>query len=302
MAKINCKKIRKEILQDCQDEFNQLDTETKNRIMAIVSVGDDYASQVYIKNKLKDAAKVGVKTMHVKLLGSSSFLDVAKTLKDLNESDQVGGIILQLPLPEHLKEEEQELIDMIHPSKDIDGLTTVNMQRLSTATLHSKHFYIPATAKAVLHILPNDLSGKNVLLLGRGKLCNKPLVELLLFKNATVTVAHSKTDYNKLGFYNYNYIVSAVGKHGVLNVDNIFDTEEHDMLNIIDVGICRDQDGKLCGDLDLTTDDYWGDEYNVEDFVNFTPVPGGVGKLTTICLVENFIEALEYQNMTRYNF
>lgn len=308
MARIDCEKLREQILDECKSRFNNLPSHLQDKIMAIVSVGEDDASKVYIKNKLKTAKKVGVKTLHIKLLESSSFEDVAKTLKDLNESEEVGGIILQLPLPEHLKKEEQLLIDFIHPSKDIDGLTTVSMQRLQTNFLsktmlvEGRHFYIPATANAVLHLLPEDLSGKNVLLLGRGKLCNRPLMSLLLDKNATVTVAHSKTDYNKLGFYNYNYIISAVGKHGVLNVDNIFDVEDHDMLNIIDVAICRDQNGKLCGDLDLTTDDYWGDEYNVEDFVNFTPVPKGVGVLTTVCLIENFIEALEYQNLTRYNY
>ena len=271
MSIIDCKKIKEKRLEILKQQFKGGNLGS----LAIIQVAGDAASDTYTRNKIKLANEVGLLAKHY-VLEHDVPLEVLKNqIKRMCRGFE--SVILQLPLPEHLKQYEQELLDMIPPEKDVDCLST-----LSIGLLHSgKPLHKPCTAQAVLDILDEydyKLDGKNVLIIGRQNLLGYPLFRMMTDRNATCTLAHSHTkDLDKmLSGGNYDVVVAAIGKAKFLNYINT------DF--IIDVGINRDCTGKLCGDVNLNTCRY----------TYATTVGGGIGgigQLTVLNLIENSIRS-----------
>lgn len=268
---INCKDIRKDNL-DSLKELGQVEG-----YVAFIQVGDNPASNTYINNKIKLCGELNITNRHYKLPEFIEQVSVLTLISELNEDDDCIGIMIQLPLPKHIK--ELSVIDAIKPHKDIDGFTTVNKGKLMIGDRDS---IIPCTPLGILHILNHmriDLKGKNIVIVGRSNIVGKPLANLLINEGATVTVCNSNTSP-----YNISYLVnrcdifiSAIGK------PNYWNEEKLESCNIentiaIDVGINRDKDNKLCGDIDKGLYD---------KFKAITPVPGGVGVMTVLGVIKN---------------
>ena len=248
--------------------------------LAVILVGDDPASQVYVRNKMKGCEEVGIKSFMCGLPADSTFEQVADTIKSLNENPEVSGIILQLPLPKHL--DENSLLDLIDPAKDVDGCHYVQKGRLWTG----RESLIACTPFGIMRILEHygiELEGKNAVVVGRSNLVGKPLAQLLLDKNATVTICHSRT--KNLGEITRraDIVCVAIGKAKFLKADMVKDGAV-----VVDVGMDRDENGKLCGDVDFA---------EVAPKCSFiTPVPGGVGPMTVTMLLQNTVRAYKQQN------
>lgn len=248
--------------------------------LAVILVGDDPASQVYVRNKMKGCEEVGIKSFMCGLPADSTFEQVADTIKSLNANPEVSGIILQLPLPKHL--DENPLLDLIDPAKDVDGCHYVQKGRLWTG----RECLIACTPFGIMRILEHyniELEGKNAVVVGRSNLVGKPLAQLLLDKNATVTICHSRT--KNLGEITRqaDIVCVAIGKAKFLKADMVKEGAV-----VVDVGMDRDENGKLCGDVDFE---------NVAPKCSYiTPVPGGVGPMTVTMLLQNTVRAYKQQN------
>ena len=248
--------------------------------LAVILVGDDPASQVYVRNKMKGCEEVGIKSFMCGLPADSTFEQVADTIKSLNANPEVSGIILQLPLPKHL--DENPLLDLIDPAKDVDGCHYVQKGRLWTG----RECLIACTPFGIMRILEHyniELEGKNAVVVGRSNLVGKPLAQLLLDKNATVTICHSRT--KNLGEITRqaDIVCVAIGKAKFLKADMVKEGAV-----VVDVGMDRDENGKLCGDVDFE---------NVAPKCSYiTPVPGGVGPMTVTMLLQNTVRAFKQQN------
>ena len=248
--------------------------------LAVILVGDDPASQVYVRNKIKACDEVGIKSFLCKLPAESTFDEVAGTIRYLNENPDVSGMILQLPLPKHL--DENSLLDLIDPEKDVDGCHYVQKGRLWTG----RDSLVACTPYGVMKLLEYydiSLQGKNAVVIGRSNLVGKPLAQLLLDANCTVTICHSKTQ-NLAEITSLADIVCvAIGKAKFLTSDMVKNGAV-----VIDVGMDRDENGKLCGDVDFDS---------VAPKCSFiTPVPGGVGPMTVTMLLANTVKAYKAQN------
>ncbi len=248
--------------------------------LAVILVGDDPASQVYVRNKIKACDEVGIKSFLCKLPAESTFDEVAGTISYLNENPDVSGMILQLPLPKHL--DENSLLDLIDPNKDVDGCHYVQKGRLWTG----RDSLVACTPSGVMKLLEYydiPLEGKNAVVIGRSNLVGKPLAQLLLDKNCTVTICHSKT--RNLGeiVSKADIVCVAIGKAKFLTADMVKEGAV-----VVDVGMDRDENGKLCGDVDFDA---------VATKCSFiTPVPGGVGPMTVTMLLANTVKAYKAQN------
>jgi len=257
MQVVNCKAYAAEILE----EVSKAET---NKKMIIFSVGDNPASQAYIRGKLKDCTKCGVPYEHITFATEDNQEDLKKKIQEANQDPEVGGMIVQLPLPAGWKEED--FLPLVSPEKDLDGLVE-----------HSR-FY-PCTPQGVMYILHKEignLDGKNALVIGRSKLVGKPLSEMLLKENCTVTIAHSHTKNLESFFDRYDIIVSAVGRKGLV------DLKKCQAEIVVDVGINYNDEGKLCGDCQNFED--------TESGLKVTPVPGGIGLMTRAMLMHHMIE------------
>ncbi len=243
--------------------------------LAVVLVGNDPASEVYVRNKLKACEEVGMKSFLVRLEADSSFQKVANAIGQLNANADVHGIIVQLPLPKHL--DENALIDLISPEKDVDGCTALQKGRLWTG----RDSLVACTPYGVMELLKHydiSLEGKRAVVIGRSNLVGKPLAQLLMNANCTVTVCHSRT--RDLGEItrSADIVCVAIGKAKFLKADMV---KEGAM--VVDVGMDRDENGKLCGDVDFA---------EVAPKCSFiTPVPGGVGPMTVTMLIKNTLNA-----------
>lgn len=248
--------------------------------LAVILVGDNPASLVYVRNKMKGCEEVGIKSFMCTLPADATSEQVAATIKELNANPEVSGIILQLPLPKHL--DENPLLDLIDPNKDVDGCHYVQKGRLWTG----RECLIACTPFGVMRILEHygiELEGKNAVVVGRSNLVGKPLAQLLLDKNATVTICHSRT--KNLGEITRqaDVVCVAIGKAKFLKADMVKEGAV-----VVDVGMDRDENGKLCGDVDFE---------NVAPKCSFiTPVPGGVGPMTVTMLLQNTVRAYKLQN------
>lgn len=248
--------------------------------LAVILVGDDPASQVYVRNKIKACDEVGIKSFLCKLPAESTFDEVAGTIRYLNENPDVSGMILQLPLPKHL--DLNSLLDLIDPEKDVDGCHYVQKGRLWTG----RDSLVACTPYGVMKLLEYydiSLQGKNAVVIGRSNLVGKPLAQLLLDANCTVTICHSKTQNLAEITSRADIVCVAIGKAKFLTSDMVKNGAV-----VIDVGMDRDENGKLCGDVDFDS---------VAPKCSFiTPVPGGVGPMTVTMLLANTVKAYKAQN------
>ena len=270
--RLDCKAVAQKIKDDVRKEIAELGI---TPTLAVILVGNDSASQVYVRNKNKVCAEVGIHSFTVELPESSSQEDVEKIVMDLNEKDSIHGILVQLPLPKHL--DSDKVIQLIDPRKDVDGLTLHNQALLAVGKIEDA--IIPCTPKGVLTLIDTmgfELEGAHVTILGRSELFGKPMARLCLHRNATVSVCHSRT--NGLTKYRLlkssDVVIAAIGKPKEVKLSPCYDTAL-----VIDVGINRTENG-LVGDIDLDTIPYECD---------YTPVPGGVGLLTTASLLQNIV-------------
>lgn len=247
-------------------------------ILAVVTIGDDAASEVYVKNKKKACEYVGMSFIHLDYASCVKEEVVIKKIKQLNKDKSVNGIIVQLPIPDNFN--VSKIINTIDPAKDVDGLTNTQAGKL----IQNEKCLIPCTPKGIMEIFKEykiDLEGKHVVIVGRSNLVGKPLMLECLNKNATVTMCHSKTKDLKKYTKDADILVVAVGKKYLIDKTMI----KKDSI-IIDVGINR-IDGKLYGDVNP----------NVEEVCGYlTPVPGGVGPMTVSMLLKNTFEAYKNQN------
>ena len=271
---IDGREVASKIKEEIKNEISLLSNKLN---LCVVQVGDDEASNIYIKQKEKLANELGINFIHKKYNDISEELLEEEIIK-LNEDKNITGIIIQLPIPD--KYNTNKLINLIDPNKDVDGLTDYNKVKL----YNNEEGIIPCTPLGILELLNHyniDVKGENIVIIGRSLLVSKPLFNLLLNKDATVTMCHSKTINLSSITKNADILISATGKPHLVTEDMIKDNAV-----IIDVGISR-IDGKLCGDVDFE---------NVSKKASYiTPVPGGVGPMTVIMLMKNILNAYKKQ-------
>lgn len=275
MEIIDGKKIRNEIL-------DELKTDIKHCLikpcLAVIQVGNDEASNTYIKAKEKACNDIGIYFKHIKFDEDAREIEVINKIIELNNDEYVNGILIQLPLPE--KFDEDKLINYIARNKDVDGLTDINLGKL----FNNKNTLVSCTPQGIMELLDReniDIAGKNVTIVGRSKLVGKPLMGLLLNKDATVTICHSKTTDLKAHTKCADILIVAIGKKHFITEDMVKDGAV-----VIDVGINK-VDGKLYGDVDYD---------KVQKKVSkITPVPGGVGPMTVAMLMCNVFKAYKNQ-------
>lgn len=244
-----------------------------NAKLAVIMVGDDPASSVYVRNKERACAEVGIQSCSRRLPATASTKEVIASIAEL--SAWADGILVQLPLPEHI--DEKKVLGAIPPEKDVDCFHPYNIGKLLTGETGLR----PCTPAGILHLL-GDVSGKHCVIVGRSNIVGKPLALMLLQADATVTVCHSKT--RDLASYTRqaDVLISAVGKPRFITADMVKAGAV-----VIDVGINRDKNGKLCGDAAF--------EEVAAKVSAITPVPGGVGPMTVAMLLKNTVEAASYQ-------
>ncbi len=244
--------------------------------LAVILVGEDPASQIYVRNKGLACEKVGFHSETIRLPESTTQTELTDTIRRLNEDPAIDGILVQLPLPEHL--DERAALNTILPEKDVDGFHLINADRL----LAGESTVVPCTPKGVMRLIAKagvPLSGKEAVVIGRSNIVGKPMALLLMQAGCTVTVCHSRTRDVAAHTRRADVVVSAVGKPGFVTADMI-----KPGALVIDVGINR-VDGKVCGDVDFDA---------VSKVAGWlTPVPGGVGPMTITMLLENTLEAAE---------
>lgn len=274
---IDGKKIANEILADIKEQTASLQNAPK---LAIVLVGNDDASLIYVRNKQKAAAQAGILTELHHLEDTTSQKTILELIDKCNQDDLVNGIIVQLPLPKHLN--TNEIINRISPQKDVDGFHPYNTGLLQN---NEEPYFIAATPLGIMTMLKTvtpSLSGKNVVLIGASLIVGRPLATLLLNQECTVTVTHIHTQNIKELTTNADILVAACGVANMVKKDWI-----KDKAVLIDVGINR-ENGKLCGDIDF--------EDVKEKALAITPVPGGVGPMTVAMLLQNTYRAYLLQH------
>lgn len=270
------KSLADKITQNLKNEVSKLDKKPK---LAVILVGDNPASEIYVRNKEKRAVEIGFESLVLPLPKDISEENLLEHIYILNEDENINAILIQLPLPEHIN--KQRIMEAIEPIKDVDGFTSYNFGRLA---LGYKPYSYPCTPKGIIRLLDEyniEIEGKNALVIGRSIIVGKPVSLLLQSRNATVTTAHSKTKNLKELAAKADIIVSAVGKPKFITADYV---KENAI--IVDVGINRTENG-LCGDVDFV---------NVKEKTSFiTPVPKGVGPMTIAMLMENTLELYKIQ-------
>ncbi len=264
--------LKEEVLK-IKDEYQRLPK------LAVILVGDNQASQVYVRNKERGCAYIGIESLKITHDASFSEAELLKEIEQLNQDDTVDGILVQLPLPKHINEDK--VLEAIDPSKDVDGFHPQNVAKLFLG----QKSLVPCTPKGMMVLLDEinyDLTGKEVVVVGRSNIVGKPVALLCLQKNATVTIAHSRTKNLKEVCKRADVLIAAVGRPKMINSEYV----KEDAV-VLDVGINRDENNKLCGDVDFE---------DVKDLVHaITPVPGGIGPMTITMLLQNTLEAF-YQH------
>ncbi|HDT8457698.1 bifunctional methylenetetrahydrofolate dehydrogenase/methenyltetrahydrofolate cyclohydrolase FolD [Staphylococcus pseudintermedius] len=269
------KQIAKDYRQGLQDEVERLKEQGYTPKLSVILVGNDGASQSYVRSKKKAAEKIGMISEVIHLEESTSEADVLKELDRLNQDDSVSGILVQVPLPDHV--DEQKVLDTIDPDKDVDGFHPINIGRLYLDNAQ----LIPCTPLGVMELLKHadiELEGKNAVVIGRSHIVGQPVAKLLLQQNATVTILHSRSQNISEHLKQADVIVSAVGRPGMVTKDDVKPGAV-----VIDVGNTPDENGKLKGDVEY-------DEVK-EVAGAITPVPGGVGPMTITMVLNNTLIA-----------
>lgn len=268
------KKLRDKIFEDLKEKIDKM---KKKPTLAVILVGENPASQIYVRNKKKTAEKLGINSLSIEYPADISEKELVAKIEELNNDKNVTAILVQLPLPKHIN--KNKVIDAILPQKDVDGLTPYNLGKLFSG---EKPYVFPCTPKGILLLLDEyniELDGKNIVVIGRSNLVGKPVAQMLLNRNATVTMCHSHTKNLSEITKTADIVVSAVGKNVI----------GEKMLKsncvVIDVGIFRDENGKISGDVDFE---------NVSKVTAYiSPVPGGVGPMTIASLMLNTVELAE---------
>jgi len=269
------KKVAGEYLNLIKQEVDKL---AEKPHLAVVLVGDDPASKIYVKNKKKTAESLGIKSTVIELPADTKEEEVLNVINNLNNDDNISAILVQMPLPKHIN--QYHIINAISPKKDVDCFTPENVGRLATG---QAPYFNPVTPQGILMLLDYynvELEGKHAVIIGRSNIVGKPMIQMLLKRNATITVCHSKTENLEEIIKAADIVISAVGKKVVrckmVKNNTIF----------VDVGISKDTNGKLTGDLNWESDFNNFDEV-VSYFERVSPVPGGVGPMTIASLMYN---------------
>lgn len=251
--------------------------------LAVIMVGENPASQVYVKGKVKDCAECGIKSLEIHLPAETTQDELLQKLAELAGDASVHGLLVQLPLPAHI--DEKTVIEAIPPQKDVDGFTAVNVGRM----MIGEECFLPCTPAGCMEMIRStgvSISGKNAVVIGRSNIVGKPAAMLLLRENATVTICHSRTENLKQVCANADILVAAVGRAGFVTGDMVKPGAV-----VIDVGINRNAQGKLCGDVDY--------DAAAEKAGYITPVPGGVGLMTRAMLMQNTLQAAQKQALAK---
>ncbi|HHQ0691372.1 TPA: bifunctional methylenetetrahydrofolate dehydrogenase/methenyltetrahydrofolate cyclohydrolase FolD [Listeria monocytogenes] len=272
---IDGKKLAKEIQEKVTREVAELVKEGKKPGLAVVLVGDNQASRTYVRNKQKRTEEAGMKSVLIELPENVTEEKLLSVVEELNEDKTIHGILVQLPLPEHISEEK--VIDTISYDKDVDGFHPVNVGNLFIG----KDSFVPCTPAGIIELIKStgtQIEGKRAVVIGRSNIVGKPVAQLLLNENATVTIAHSRTKDLPQVAKEADILVVATGLAKFVKKDYI-----KPGAIVIDIGMDRDENNKLCGDVDF--DDV------VEEAGFITPVPGGVGPMTITMLLANTLKA-----------
>lgn len=283
MELLNGKKLAQKLQQEMTQEITELKEKGLQPGLAVILVGEDPASQVYVRNKERAANNIGIYSVVYRLPETTSEADLITKIEELNHDDKVHGILVQLPLPKHINEDL--VLDTIDPAKDVDGFHPMNLGNLFAG----KPTMIPCTPAGIMELIKLsglDLAGKNAVIIGRSNIVGKPMAHLLLQANATVTICHSKTkDLPKVA-KQADVLVVAIGRANFVTADFVKEGAV-----VIDVGINRDENNKLTGDVKF-------DE--VAPLTSYiTPVPGGVGPMTITMLMRQTIDAAKRKENVR---
>ena len=276
---IDGKQISKQIKDELKYEVQKLSDEGKNACLAVVQVGNDPASSVYVNNKKKACAYIGIRSKAYELPEETTEAELVSLVEELNRDEEVNGILVQLPLPGHI--DEDNIIRTISPDKDVDGFHPVSVGRL---WIGEKGF-LSCTPAGIIQLLKRsgiEIEGKECVVIGRSNIVGKPMAALLLRENGTVTVAHSRTKNLKDVTKRADILIVAIGKKQFITSDYIKEGAV-----VIDVGMHRDENNHLCGDVDF--DDV------APHTSAITPVPGGVGPMTIAMLMNNCVETMRTQ-------
>lgn len=271
---IDGKQIAKEIKDKLKEEVSALNEKGIHICLAVIQVGCDAASSVYVNNKKKACAYVGIESVSYELDEDTTEEELVKLIETLNQTEKVHGILVQLPLPKQI--DEDRIIRTISPDKDVDGFHPVSVGRL---WLGEKGF-VSCTPAGIIQLLKYsgiEIAGKECVIVGRSNIVGKPMAALLLRENGTVTVAHSKTENLKEVTRRADILIAAVGRPKMITAEYIKEGAV-----VIDVGIHRDTNNHLCGDVDFE------DVYSKVSAI--TPVPGGVGPMTIAMLMDNCVQ------------
>lgn len=272
-----CKELSEKIREEIKEEVSKLETKPN---LTVIRVGDDLASQTYVRNKVKACQQVGIESSVIELPEDIDQSELARIIEILNNNNLVTGILVQLPLPEHIN--ERFICNLISPKKDVDCFHPYNVGRI----YNENGVLRPCTPAGVISVLQHSktsISGADVVIIGRSAIVGKPLATLLTNLGATVTICNSKTKDLKTKTRNADIVISAIGRPK-------FFGKEYFTSNtvVIDVGINRDENNKLCGDVNFE---------EVSPFVDLiTPVPGGIGVMTVTFLLYNTLQCYLYQN------
>lgn len=278
---IDGKKVSAKIRQELKQEVENLNKNGINPKLAVIMVGEDKASKVYVKNKSKACNEIGIEYEEFLLPETTTMEELLNVINNLNNRKDIHGILLQSPIPKHLN--IKEAFNSINYKKDVDGFHPINVGKLSIG----EDAFISCTPYGIVKLLEEyniETEGKNAVIIGRSNIVGKPLVQCLLNKNATVTVCHSKTKNIEEITKNADIVVAALGKSKFVKADMVKDGAV-----IIDVGINRNELGKLEGDVDFEA---------VEKKASYiTPVPGGVGPMTIAMLMNNVVKAAKNEEL-----
>ncbi len=274
---IDGKQVAENLIINLEKEVSKVNVKPH---LVVIQVGDNTASSIYVNLKKKKAEQIGIKSTVINYPDNISEEELIKKLQTLNSDTSVNAILVQLPLPKHINADN--IINVISPQKDVDGFTAENTGNLLNGIAPKSY---PCTPKGIIKLLDTyniDVSGKNAVIVGRSNIVGKPIAVMLLNRNATVTICHSKTKNLSDITKNADILISAVGKKMIFA----------DMVKkgavVIDVGIFKDENNKTTGDVDFE---------NVKEVASYiTPVPKGVGPMTIACLMENTIELFKQQN------
>ncbi|OGC44266.1 bifunctional methylenetetrahydrofolate dehydrogenase/methenyltetrahydrofolate cyclohydrolase [candidate division WS6 bacterium RIFOXYB1_FULL_33_14] len=266
-------KISEKIQKEIQE---YIDSEKRASKLDILLVGDDFGSQKYVEMKSKKAQELGIQCEVHRFEEDIQEEELIRLIEELNRNDEIDGVMVQLPLPSHIN--EKNILEKILPSKDVDGLTSVNLGKLFK---NDPTAIAPATAKGILELLKEyeiEIDGKSAVVIGRSDIVGLPTVALLQNENATVTVCHSHTKDLKEVCKRADILVVGIGKAEFIDMEYVKEGSV-----VIDVGTNKNEEGKLVGDVDFES------VKNIVEYI--TPVPGGVGPMTISCLLSNLLDA-----------